>query len=56
MVVLTQGITPFLMALVFDRTGSYDLATGAIGFGLLLGAVLILRLKPFTYIPRMQPA
>ena len=55
-VVLTQGITPFLMALVFDRTGSYDLATGAIGFGLLLGAVLILRLKPFTYIPRMQPA
>ena len=55
-VVLTQGITPFLMALVFDRTGSYDLAVGAIGFGLLLGAVLILRLKSFTYIPRMQPA
>ncbi len=55
-VVLTQGITPFLMALVFDLTGSYDLAVGAIGFGLLLGAVLILRLKPFTYIPRMQPA
>ena len=54
-VVLTQGITPFLMALVFDLTGSYDLAIAAIGFGLLLGAVLILRLKPFTYVPRMLP-
>ena len=55
-VVLTQGITPFLMALVFDLTGSYDLAIAAIGFGLLLGAVLILRLKPFTYVPRIQSA
>ena len=50
-VVLTQGVTPFLMALVFDRTGTYDLAMGAIAFGLVLGALLILRLKPFTYVP-----
>ena len=50
-VVLTQGVTPFLMALVFDLTGTYDLAVGAIAFGLVLGALLILRLKPFTYVP-----
>ena len=50
-VVLTQGVTPFLMALVFDLTGTYDLAMGAIAAGLALGALLILRLKPFTYIP-----
>ena len=50
-VVLTQGVTPFLMALVFDLTGTYDLAMGAIAFGLVLGALLILRLKPFTYVP-----
>ena len=50
-VVLTQGVTPFLMALVFDLTGAYDLAMGVIAFGLALGALLIMRLKPFTYIP-----
>ena len=55
-VVLTQGVTPFLMALVFDHTGAYDQAITAIAVGLVLGAVLILRLKPFTYIAPMQPA
>ena len=55
-VVLTQGVTPFLMALVFDHTGAYDQAITAIAVGLVLGAVLILRLKPFTYLAPMQPA
>jgi MFS family permease len=50
-VVFTQGLTPFLMALVFDSTGSYDMALMVIGAGLLFGAVLILMLKPFQYVP-----
>lgn len=55
-VVLTQGVTPFLMALVYDLTGAYDLAMGVIAFGLALGALLILRLQPFTYIPAPRMA
>ena len=50
-VVLTQGLTPFLMALVFDLTGSYEPAMTAIAAGLVIGAALILRLKPFVYAP-----
>lgn len=46
-IVLTQGITPFLMDLVFDATGSYYAAIVTIGAGLLGGALLILRLPPF---------
>lgn len=46
-IVLTQGITPFLMDLVFDRRGSYDAAIVAIGAGLAIGALLILRLPAF---------
>jgi len=45
--VLTQGIAPFLMDLVFDLTGSYRQAIIVIGAGLLTGALLILRLPPF---------
>jgi MFS family permease len=45
--VLTQGITPFLMDLVFDLTGSYRQAIVVIGAGLLTGGLLILRLPPF---------
>ena len=46
-IVLLQGFTPFLMDLVFDRTGSYRPAIFTIGAGLLAGAVLILRLPRF---------
>lgn len=46
-IVLTQGITPFLMDLVFDRSGSYRAALFGIGAGLIGGALLILRLRPF---------
>lgn len=49
-IVLIQGLTPFLMDLVFDMTGSYDIALMFIGAGLLLGAVLILKLQPFEMI------
>ncbi len=50
-VVLTQGLTPFLMALVFDTTGTYQLAIIIIAACLLCGAALILRLKPFVFVP-----
>ena len=46
-IVLTQGLTPFLMDLVFDITGTYDPAIIAICIGLVAGAVLITRLLPF---------
>ena len=46
-IVLTQGLTPFLMDLVFDITGTYDPAIIAICIGLAAGAVLITRLLPF---------
>ncbi len=46
-IVLLQGFTPFLMDLVFDRTGSYRPALVTIGAGLLAGALLVLRLPRF---------
>ena len=46
-IVLTQGLTPFLMDLVFDATGSYDSAVIVICVGLVAGAILITRLLPF---------
>jgi MFS family permease len=46
-IVLLQGFTPFLMDLVFDRTGSYRPAIVTIGAGLLAGALLVLRLPRF---------
>ena len=46
-IVLAQGLTPFLMDLVFDITGTYDPAIIVICIGLVLGAILITRLVPF---------
>ena len=46
-IVLTQGLTPFLMDIVFDVTGNYDIAIIAICIGLVMGAILITRLLPF---------
>ena len=46
-IVLTQGLTPFLMDLVFDVTGTYDPAIIVICIGLVAGAILITRLLPF---------
>jgi MFS family permease len=50
-ILLIQGIAPFLMDLVFDATGTYDLAVAGIGAGLVLGALVILRLPPFALPP-----
>ncbi|MGQ0429536.1 MAG: MFS transporter [Gammaproteobacteria bacterium] len=49
-IVLTQGITPFLMDLSFDLRGSYGAAIVAICAGLLIGALLILRLPRFDVV------
>ncbi len=46
-IVLTQGITPFLMDLNFDFAGNYDLSVVVIGLALLAGAAIVLRLRPF---------
>ena len=46
-VVLTMGVTPFLMDRVFDASGSYDHALYAIAAALALGGVLIARLRPY---------
>jgi MFS family permease len=46
-IVLAQGLTPFLMDLSFDHTGSYRSSMVVIGAGLIASALLILRLRPF---------
>ncbi len=46
-IVLTQGITPFLMDLDFDLTGNYRIGVVVVGIALLFGAFLLTRLKPF---------
>ena len=46
-ILLLQGLAPFLMDLVFDARGSYQLAVIAIAGGLIAGALLILRLPGF---------
>ena len=46
-VVLTQGITPFLMDIDYDLTGNYRIAVMIICAALLFGAFLLTRLQPF---------
>ncbi len=46
-IVLTQGITPFLMDLNFDIVGNYNYSVIVICVALLGGAALITRLRPF---------
>lgn len=45
--VLCMGFTPFLMDLVYDRSGSYDGAIYAIAAALALGGILIGRLPAY---------
>jgi MFS family permease len=51
-IVLIQGLTPFLMDLVFDRSGSYRAAIVVICVGLAVGAALIVRLPSFDAVAR----
>lgn len=47
-IILTQGITPFLMDLNFDLVGDYRIAVIVICLALLGGAALLTRLQPFA--------
>lgn len=49
-ITLVLGLTPFLMDIGFDITGSYDVSGYVICASLLLGALLITRLPPFKFI------
>ena len=49
LIVLTMGVTPMLMDLVFDRMGAYTWALAAIGVSLALSAGLILLLPRYRY-------
>ncbi len=46
-ILLIQGLSPYLMGLSFDSRGSYGPAVTVIGFGLAFSALLILRLPRF---------
>lgn len=46
-IVLTQGVTPFLMDLNFDFSGNYRIAVVVICVAMLAGAFLLTRLQPF---------
>jgi MFS family permease len=46
-IILTQGITPFLMDLNFDVNGDYRIAVVVICIAMLVGAFLLTRLQPF---------
>lgn len=47
-IVLTQGVTPFLMDLNFDASGNYRVAVAVISVAMLAGALLLTRLEPFS--------
>ena len=46
-IVLTQGVTPFLMDLNFDMKGDYNISVVVICVAMLAGAFLLTRLQPF---------
>ena len=50
-IVLTQGVTPFLMDLNYDIGGNYHIAVIVICLAMTLGAYLLTRLQPFTLQP-----
>src|SRR5258706_8967983 len=53
-IVLAQRLTPFLMHLSFDRTGSDRPSLVVIRAGLIASALLILRLQPFSAVAAAQ--
>ena len=59
-VALIMGVTPVLMDLIYDHTGSYNLAVNLVAVALLGGAALVCVLKPYTYdragVPVATPA
>ncbi len=49
-IVLVQGLVPFMMDAVYDAQGSYRWAMAAVAVALLFSAALTSRLTPFTYL------
>ena len=49
LIVLTMGVAPVLMDVVFDHNGTYDIALIAIGFALAIAAGLIACLPTYRY-------
>lgn len=45
-IALVQGVTPFLMDVDYDLNGSYAIAVAVIVIAMVIGAVLLTRLKP----------
>jgi len=48
-IILIQGITPFLMDLNFDLSGNYRIAVVVICLAMLVGAFLLTRLQPYDF-------
>lgn len=55
-IVLIQGITPFLMDVNFDLSGNYHIAVLIISAAMLAGAAILLRLKPFERTFQANPS
>ena len=51
-IILVQGITPFLMDVTFDIRGDYRLAVIVVSVALVIGAFILTRLPPFDQGPR----
>lgn len=51
--VVTQSLGPYLMGLGFEKTGSYVLSLTAFFFAALVAMVLMTRLGPYRYAPRV---
>ena len=49
-VVLAQGVTPFLMDLDFDLNGNYRIAIITVCVAMLISAYLLTRLGPFKLV------
>lgn len=48
-IVVTLGVAPLFMDMVFDRFGSYDLALYGAAGSLVLAGLLIVTLRPYSY-------
>ncbi len=55
-IILIQGVTPFLMDVTFDLRGDYRVAVILVSVALVIGAFILTRLPPFEQTPRTLSA
>ena len=55
-VAMTTGFLPVLMDVVFDLSGSYQIAMVAITVGMLVGSLLVAFLPPFSAVMKKTSA